>query len=318
MCLVTEKANLAFVPEDIVFRTLVLTATPLLNIMLEMRLIKGKITVLMPLADQDRLLLEKSMESVIGQTCRDWFLEIITSKYTSRKTLKLLDGYKSSRIDIIETDKDRIPSQLNLGMRSSRTKFVCLLHSDDVLDKNAISTLLKYTQKHKKVDYFHSSRILVDDKDNILRCSQSRTLTGLSDFKKRSPVKALHCWNVRKILSLGGMDQSLRLSIGEDYDFTWDMAEKGARFMAIPESLYFYRVHQKFTRLTTHVPYNKQVKDLRKIFLKHGLSEKETERLIRRAKKGLMSHLNEALFRSKKGLLKKHEKKENIEWVLRT
>ena len=290
----------------------------LVNIMLEMQLIKGKITVLMPLADQDRSLLKKSIESVISQTCRNWFLEIVTSKYTSRKTLKLLDGYNSSKINIIETDKDQISSQLNLGMRSCRTEFVCLLHSDDILDKNAVSTLLGYTQKYKKIDYFHSSCTLMDVGNNILRYRQSRTLTGLSDFKKRSPIKALHCWKVKKILRLGGMDESLRLSIGEDYDFAWSMAEKGVRFMAIPESLYFCRTHRKFTRLTTHVPYNKQVKDLRKIFVKHGLSEKETERLIRRAKKGLMSHLNEALFRSKKDLLKKHEKKEHLEWVLRT
>ncbi len=287
------------------------------NIMSNMRSMNGKITILMPLADQDRLLLKKSMESVISQTSRDWFLKIITSKYTSRKTLEWLEGYKSSRIDIVETDKDQIPSQLNLGMRLSRTKFVCLLHSDDILDTSAISTLLKYTQEYDKVDYFHSSFILIDGEDNILRYRQSKALTGLSDFKRGSPIKHLHCWNVGKILSLGGMDESLRLSTAEDYDFTWSMAEKGVRFMAIPESLYSYRVHGKFTRLTTHVPYNKQVKDLRKIFLKHGLSEEETGELISRAKKGHMSHLKDAIFRSNKEILEKHGKKECLEWVLR-
>ncbi|NNE09716.1 MAG: hypothetical protein HKN20_14240, partial [Gemmatimonadetes bacterium] len=131
------------------------------------------------------------------------------------------------------------------------------------------------------IDYFHSSRVHVDEHDApIAEPYESRESFTLEDFKVRGPVKHLHCWRVSKALATGGMDESLGPHGADDYDFPWTMMEAGARFQAIRDCLYFYRDRGAQKRLTTHVPRETQVRELVKIFRKHGMTEEEIEEQV--------------------------------------
>ena len=72
--------------------------------------------------------------------------------------------------------------------------------------------------------------------------------------------------------------------------------------MAIPECLYYYRDHREHFRLTTHVPLDRQVSELRKIWTKHGLTDGEIESQIERRTRG---YLQQALFRDEQDRIKK-------------
>ncbi|MGH7801679.1 MAG: glycosyltransferase family 2 protein [Thermodesulfobacteriota bacterium] len=151
-----------------------------------------------------------------------------------------------------------------------------------------------YIKKYPSIDYFHSSRIRIDENgchiSGIVRAIES---FDLSDFKNYAPLKHLHCWKVESALAIGGMDESLGLHGADDYDFSWCMAEAGYSFKAIPECLYYYRDHREHYRLTTHVPLDIQIGELKKIWNKHGLIEKEIEEQI---KIRTSSYLKQALY----------------------
>ena len=80
------------------------------------------------------------------------------------------------------------------------------------------------------------------------------------------------------------------------------MAEAGYSFKAIPECLYYYRDHREHYRLTTHVPLETQINELKKIWKKHGLKDNEIEEQIKRR---ISQYLKQALYMDEEDKRKK-------------
>jgi hypothetical protein len=136
---------------------------------------------------------------------------------------------------------------------------------------DAVEILSKYITEYPSIDFFHSSRIVIDEHDTpISSIHYSKTSFSLRDFRWGSPVKHLLCWRREKGLAVGGIDESI-LKAQDDYDFPWTMAEKGATFKAVRECLYHYRNHLECERLTTHRPLSVTKRGIRGILKKHGV-----------------------------------------------
>lgn len=256
------------------------------------------ITILMPCKDPDGVFFKNALESVIKQTSPTWNLIVIddhSEEIETLKYLKELSKSKDKRVSVIKNQSKRITGALNTGMKFAETPYVCSLHCDDLLDRKAIEVLNDYINRYPDIDYFHSSRLHIDETGSpvgpVLRARES---FELFDFKNFCPIKHLHCWKVKSSLYIGGMDECLGLHGADDYDFPWCMAEAGFSFKAIQECLYYYRDHRAHYRLTTHVPLNSQIAELKKIFKKHNLDEKEIVDQIERRKRG---YLRQALFK---------------------
>jgi hypothetical protein len=146
------------------------------------------------------------------------------------------------------------------------------------------------------VDFFHSSRAIIDEDDRPMSgIHRARETFTLEDFARGSPVKHLLCWRRATGLAIGGLDETLNSVGPDDYDFPWLMAEAGARFMAVTDCLYLYRDHRDSFRLTTHLPLSTHVRELRRILSKHGVDEETIERTLARARAG---YLRQCLYRS--------------------
>jgi len=256
------------------------------------------VTVLMPCKDPKGAFFKKTLESVFSQNTPVWNLIVIVDhneKIATINDLKELSISKDKRVSVIKNESKLITGALNTGMKYAKTPYVCSVHCDDLLDRKAIGVLNGYIKKYPDIDYFHSSRVHInEDGSAVGPMLKARESFNLSDFKHFGPVKHLHCWKVKSALYIGGMDESLGRHGADDYDFPWCMAEAGFSFKAIQECLYYYRDHRTHFRLTTHVPLNSQIAELKKIFKKHGLDEKEIMDQIERRKKG---YLRQALFK---------------------
>ena len=266
------------------------------------------VTVLMPCKDPKGAFFKKALESVIGQNTPTWNLIIIADHSEEIATINNLKEHfisKDKRVSVIKNESRLITGALNTGMKYSKTPYVCSLHCDDLLDTNAITVLNGYIKRCPDIDYFHSSRIHIDEDGSAIGpMLKARESFKLSDFKNYGPVKHLHCWKVKSALYIGGMDESLGWHGADDYDFPWCMAEAGFSFKAIHECLYYYRDHRTHFRLTTHIPLDSQVAELNKILKKHGLDEKEIMRQIERRKRG---YLRQALFKDDKDKRRKQK-----------
>lgn len=235
------------------------------------------VTVLMPCRNANRAFFKEALNSVLSQTTSLWELIIIADE-GGKETLKELRHSNQHKISLIKNESAFITGALNSGMRQANTPYVCSLHCDDLLDPKAIEVINRYIQEHPRVDFFHSSRLYIDERGcPISSVYNSSDSFSLADFKNYGPVKPLHCWKVDSALAIGGMDESLGPHGADDYDFSWSMAEAGCSFKAVAECLYYTRDHREHYRLTTHVPLRTQVEELQKIWRKHGMTEKEIE-----------------------------------------
>jgi glycosyltransferase involved in cell wall biosynthesis len=231
------------------------------------------ITVLMPLKNYRLDYLKKAIQSVISQSCPNWHLVIIIEKSDFDHFRELLEKeLDDPRIEMIIIKGQTLARAINLGMRNAKTDFVALLFADDIWSNDAVRILNDYITKYPQVDFFHSSRAVIDENDNpISSVHYSKEKFSINDFKWGSPVKHLLCWRKSKALSLGGLDESLNNVGPDDYDFPWTMAEHGATFKAVKECLYYFRNHCEYYRLTTHIPLSVHKQEISKILKKHGV-----------------------------------------------
>lgn len=257
------------------------------------------VTILMPCRDADPVLFRKAVASVLSQGDAAWQLIVIDDGSQKAETLAELNSLRCTddpRVRVVASEARMVTGAMNTGMRLADTPFVCMFHCDDLLTPNALSVLRREIARSPEVEYFHSSRVHIDENDTPLdEPYEARESFTLDDFKERSPVKHLHCWRVSTALAAGGMDETLGPHGADDYDFPWTMMQAGARFGAIRECLYHYRDRGAQQRLTTHVSLETQVRELVKIFRKHGMTEEEIEEQIAIRTAG---YLQQALYKT--------------------
>lgn len=256
------------------------------------------ITVLMPLKNYHAEFLNKAVVSVLEQTCPHWLLRIVVEPEDEVFFSKLLAGtLRHDRVAILANEGRKLAGAVNTGMRRATTPFAALLLADDLWAPDAVAVLDRAITEHPDVDFFHSSRQVIDEEDRpISAVYRSRAPIRPADFLRGSPVKHLLCWRVAKALSFGGLDERINNVGPDDYDFPWTMAEQGARFMAVPECLYLYRDHREAFRLTTHLPLSVHTREINYILRKHGVAFWQRRRYLAAAKK---NYLKQCLFKSR-------------------
>jgi glycosyltransferase involved in cell wall biosynthesis len=256
------------------------------------------ITVIMPVKNYHLQYLRKAIDSVVRQTCPAWQLLIVVEEEDRERFRRLLTReLEQSRIDIIANRGRKLAGAINSGVRCARTDFVALLLADDMWSTDAVRILRDCIETYPMVDFFHSSRVVIDENDTwISPVYLSRKDFRLDDFKRGSPVKHLLCWRRDKALAIGGLDESLDSVGPDDYDFPWTMAESGATFQAIEECLYYYRNHCDCYRLTTHLPLTVHARGVRRILRKHGVGMWERVKIIAGRGRGAVGE--QCLYRS--------------------
>jgi glycosyltransferase involved in cell wall biosynthesis len=252
----------------------------------------------MPLKNYQRDFLFRAIHSLTAQTCPDWRLLVIVEAEDRSPFERLLHNELSdNRCRLVVNEGRKLSGAMNTGMRHAETPFVAILLSDDLWTPDAVEVLSSHIMRNADHDFFHSSRVMIDENDRpISTVYHSRPTFELRDFLLSSPVKHLLCWRRELALSFGGMDETLNNVGPDDYDFPWTMAEHGARFHAIPDALYLYRDHRDAERLTTHIPLSVHLREIRRILQKHGASPADMHAMLDRAKS---SYLRQCLYKNR-------------------
>ena len=231
------------------------------------------LTALMPLKNYHAGFLAKALASMFAQDDPDWRLLAIAESGDLPEFERVLGpALADARVALIANARRGLAGAFNTGMREASTDFVAILLADDLWTPDAVAVLNRSIGRHPDVDFFHSSRRIVDEHDQpVSSVYASRESFTLREFVVTSPVKHLLCWRRALALSIGGMDESLPPVGPDDYDFPWCMAEAGAAFRAVPECLYLYRDHRETFRLTTHLPLDVHMNGIRRILEKHAV-----------------------------------------------
>ena len=254
------------------------------------------VTAILPFRHFHEAVLRAALRSLFLQTSPAWRLVVVIepddrSLFLSLLASELLD----ERVEMVDNRGRGLAGAINSGMETAPTPFVAILLGDDAWERDAVAFLNRAIRSWPEVDFFHSGRRVIDENDLPLgEPFPARETFRLEDFPEGSPVKHLLCWRRDFGLKVGGLDESLRSVGPDDYDFPWVMAEKGARFQAIPHCLYVYRDHRESYRLTTHQTLEHHAREIDRILAKHGVPNATRKTIVSRAKSG---YLRQCLYR---------------------
>lgn len=256
------------------------------------------ITALIPIKAYHPQYLREAVGSLMAQTSTRWRTLIIYTPGARAELEQQLNGASHDpRITLIEQRGRKLAGALNTGMREAVTEFTAILFADDLWAPEAVEVLTRNIAARPEVDFFHSSRRIIDDRgEPISSVHEARRDVGPDVFVEGGPVKHLLCWRVDLALAIGGIDESLNSVGADDYDFPWSMMDAGARFAAIPECLYVYRDHRSCHRLTTHLPLSTHVRETQRILRKHGVPESLIRRRLAEARG---TYLRQCLYSSR-------------------
>src|SRR5829696_8997171 len=154
------------------------------------------ITALMPVKDYHERYLRKSLDSLLGQTSSAWRL-LVVGENENQDELEAFLGRDLSdpRIELMPSEGRFLAGALNTGMRHASTEFVAILLGDDVWSRDAVAVLSENIRCRPEVDFFHSSRMVIDEEDRPLSpVYPSLEKVLLENFPRASPVKHLLCW----------------------------------------------------------------------------------------------------------------------------
>ena len=100
--------------------------------------------------------LEETLISIFNQNYKNFELIIIDGK-SNDKTLSIIKKYEH-KIDYWMSEKDKgIYDAFNKGMNLARGQYIGIVNSDDLLNKNALTLLIKYIKKNIGIDFIFGS-----------------------------------------------------------------------------------------------------------------------------------------------------------------
>jgi hypothetical protein len=234
-------------------------------------------TIIVPLRSQRDDFLAACLDSAVRQTSRCQIL-VVTSEATPRSNLDVVSRFrdKSANVTALPRQRPSFAAAINTGIEAAQAPRVGLLLSDDWLNERAVE------------------RCLAADADIVSASMAIYDATGSKRLDLREPrsqaaydrLESLHdraCYlghfllfRRDRLLSVGGVDETIGNVGPDDFDLIWSLLEVGASAAVVEEELYCYRDHPG-ERLTLR-PKADQMSDIGKIFDKHRVFGEEDDR----------------------------------------
>ncbi|MDX6511406.1 MAG: hypothetical protein QOE36_910 [Gaiellaceae bacterium] len=198
------------------------------------------VTVLMAVHEGERHLRE-SIESILGQTFRDFELLVVDDASTDG-TAAVLAGYDDPRIRTVRNPENLgLTRSLNRGLEQARGRLVARQDADDVSEPPRLERQVAFLEANPDVPLVASAYLRIDDSGaevgpRPVPCdprSIRRRLLLLNAFAHSSVV-----FRREAVEALGGYREAFPFA--QDYDL-WSRLARTAPLAALPEPLVRYR-----------------------------------------------------------------------------
>lgn len=185
--------------------------------------------------------LERMIQSVLNQNCRDWELIVIDGG-SSDGSVEILRRYEKHFRFWQSKPDDGQSDAFNQGFAHASGAFFTWLNTDDLLLPSAVETLVRANRKSPHCEWWVGSTAFIDSADQILYCG----------------VPNSHCRFLvdRGIINVGGPSSFFSRSIWEelqpmrtdlhyamDTEFWLRMAAKGHQYRCLNQYVWAMRLH---------------------------------------------------------------------------
>jgi len=186
-------------------------------------------------------LLQETVDSVFKQTFQNWELIIVddgSSDNTWDVANTILARNQERRIKVLKKENGGLSDARNYGMRFARGNWLCMLDSDDLLEKGHLSKAASLAAQG--VDIVVGCMENFDAVSSVWCFPEGYSVVGLSHWNK---FHASVLMSARLAKSIGGYDQSLLWGL-EDWNFWLSASRHRPRVMHLPEITFYYRHHR--------------------------------------------------------------------------
>lgn len=238
--------------------------------------LKPKVTVLIPIYNENILFLKESLKSLISQTFKLWECILVFEGSNKENLFFLKDICKiDNRFTLVESDSVLgLVKSLNLGLSLAKSKYIARFDSDDKMKPNRLLTQYNFLEKNPAITVVGS---------NIIKINNSGKSVGLRKYPESGESLlryfSFRCglahptvmYRLSDIKAVGMYNENL--SKGEDLDLWLRLLRSGYKFFNIQIPLLEYRLNN--LRDQTHW---REVLKIRKSY--RGLFGKNRERFI--------------------------------------
>ncbi len=195
-----------------------------------------KISVVVPVFNREKYI-ARCLRSLLNQSIprKDYEL-IVVNDGSDDKTNQILDFFQDAfreEIKVIENEKNLgLPASLNIGINSSKGKYIVRVDSDDYVNKNFLLILYLMVSLNSTYAAIACDYYLVDDKEKIIeQINCDKKPIGCGIIFEISHMKSVGLYNKNYL-------------INEDREFR-ERFEKKYFIKRLPLPLYRYRRHSK-------------------------------------------------------------------------
>jgi glycosyltransferase involved in cell wall biosynthesis len=187
-------------------------------------------------------LIKRCLDSVITQTYQDWEV-IIINNYSDDNTIELVEGYRDSRIKLINyRNNGIIGASRNVGIKNAAGDWICFLDSDDWWYPEKLKICSNYINKYNFI--YHDLDVYKNGRQILKRKVGSRKLKGniFLDLLVNGNAISNSSVVVNKniLLKINGISEDRELILVEDYDCWLKISKIDNKFCFIPKSLGAY------------------------------------------------------------------------------
>ena len=220
-----------------------------------------KISIVLPVYNREKLL-PKAIENCLKQTFKDFEL-IIIDDCSKDRSFEVAKKYaeQDQRIKVIKNEVNKkLPASLNIAFKESRGMYFTWTSDDNLLHENALAKMNDVLDNFPDIGLVYTDYTLIDELGRI----GARMHQEPPEFLPiRDCVGACFLYRAELAKQIGGYNENMHLV--DDYEY-WLRLGLITKFAHIPESLYFYMVHDQSLTTECKAEAQKAKRDLKDLF----------------------------------------------------
>lgn len=237
---------------------------------------KYKISIIIPVYKVDLEYLKKCLDSVNGQTYKNYECFIIcdgVEETTKKFILKYTD--KKKKFKVIVKENSGVSDTRNIGIKSTTGDYITFLDADDWLEKDALATFIEvsntnadfYICKTNIIKNGIKKKYKIDKEYNhiIGKKEKIELFQSVYGTKKGGYHWIESVWAKfyrKELLEKKQIEFNKKLKIGEDLLFNIDVWSNTSNGMFINKEIYNYRINENSVMNSDYENLLKNYKDL--------------------------------------------------------
>lgn len=211
------------------------------------------ISIVVPVYNPDKELLEACIESVLAQSYDRWELCLADDKSTKKHVREVLEAYqaKDDRIKVIYRQKNgHISEASNSALELASGEWTALLDHDDMLQQHALFYVVKALNENPKASFIYSDEDKIDEAGNRTD-PHFKSDWNLDLLYSQNYVSHLGVYQTEIIKRMGGFRKGFEGS--QDYDLLLRYSREidQTNVVHIPRVLYHWRMVEGSTALAS-------------------------------------------------------------------